>query len=91
MKDNNVVRTPFPILYFPEGKPVPPLLTTEELIHLLRLDVNGPKNPKFTLEYYRERGLLRGIQVGKHLRYSILDIVEFLEKQSDWTNRKNTP
>lgn len=78
----------FPILYFPDGKSVPPVLTTEELICLLRLDVDGPKNPKDTLEYYREKKLLRGIKVGQNMRYYLPDVLEFLSNQSDWTNRK---
>ena len=77
----------FPTLYFPDGKPVPPVLTTEELITLLRLDVDGPKVPKNTLEYYREKKLLRGIRVGKHLRYYLPDVIEFLNNQSEWTSR----
>ena len=40
--------------------PCPELLTEEEAIKYLRLDVNGPKNPKSTLKYYRDKGFLRG-------------------------------
>ena len=86
MKDTNNSHL-FPNLYFPNGKPVPPVLTTEELIHLLRLDVDGPKSPEGTLEYYREKKKLRGIKVGQHMRYYLPDVLEFLESQSDWTNR----
>ena len=85
-EDSHVV---IPTLYFPSGKPVPLVITEEELISLLRLDVDGPKNPKSTLEYYRDKGLLKGIRVGKHMRYYLPDIIKFLEDQSSYTNRKN--
>lgn len=76
-----------PTLYFPNGRRVPLVLTSEELIHFLRLDVNGPKSPEGTLEYYREEKKLRGIKVGQHMRYYLPDVLEFLENQSEWTNR----
>ena len=75
-------------LYFPDGKRVPLILTSEELIHFLRLDENGPKSPQATLEYYREKKLLRGIKLGQHMRYYLPDVIDFLNQQSDWTNRK---
>lgn len=84
--DENII---FPVLYFPDGKRVPPVLTTEEVISLLRLDVGGSKHPENTLEYYREKKLLKGIRLGQHLRYYISDVLEFLKNQSDWTNRKD--
>ena len=81
-----------PTLYFPNGKPVPPVLTPEELVHLLRLDVDGPKSPEGTLEYYREKKKLRGIKIGQHMRYYLPDVIKFLEHQADWTNRnKKSP
>ena len=77
-----------PNLYFPSGKRVPLVLTSEELTHFLRLDVDGPKSPESTLEYYREKKLLRGVKIGQHMRYFLPDVIKFLELQSDWTNRK---
>ena len=77
-----------PNLYFPNGKRVPLVLTSEELTHFLRLDVDGPKLPESTLEYYREKKLLRGVKIGQHMRYFLPDVIKFLELQSDWTNRK---
>ena len=84
---NNVLNN-IPTLYFPDGKRVPLVLTSEELVHFLRLDVNGPRSPENTLEYYREKKLLRGVKIGQHMRYYLPDVIEFLNLQSDWTNRK---
>lgn len=83
-KDLNRIQT----LYFPNGKRVPLVLTSEELCHFLRLDIDGPKSPESTLEYYREKKLLRGVKIGQHMRYFLPDVIKFLELQSDWTNRK---
>jgi hypothetical protein len=49
--------------------PCPDILTEDEAIRYLRLDENGPKNPKGTLRYYRYKGLLRGVRIGRNLRY----------------------
>ena len=84
---NMVNGNEFPTLHFPDGKPVPPVLTAEELIHLLRLDINGPKHPKSTLEYYREKNLLKGIKIGSNMRYFLPDVIDFLQNQSSWINR----
>ena len=81
-------RLNLPILFFPNGTRVPLVLTSQEVIHLLRLDVDGPKTPDKTLEYYRERKLLRGIKIGQNLRYYLPDVLAFIAQQSDWTNRK---
>ena len=81
--DNNLY---FGTVYFPNGKPVPELLTEEEAIHLLRLDVDGPKHPKMTLQHYRQEGLLRPTKVGKKLRYRLSELLRFLEEQTIKTN-----
>lgn len=65
--------------FFPDGTPVPDLLTAEETIRFLRLDINGPKHPETTLQYYRNEGLLRGTQVGKNLRYLRSELLRFLD------------
>ena len=57
----------------------PELLTEHEAIQFLRLDVEGPDNPAKTLQYYREKGLLRGTRVGKRLRYQGI-ILNFLDQ-----------
>lgn len=79
---------PYPV-YMPDGRPAPLILSEEELVFLLRLDKDsgGPKNPAYTLAYYRKHGL-RSIQMGKRIRYFLPDVLVFLENQSVFTNRK---
>ena len=77
-------------IFFPNGKPVPEVLVERELIELLRLDEDGPKEPALTIQYYRDKGLLKGVRIGKRIRYSKTEVIKFLEKQTEWTNRKNT-
>lgn len=63
-------------------EPCPELLTAEEAIRYLRLDVDGPEKPELTLRHYREKGLLRGCRVGRWLRYRRVDLDAFLEALS---------
>ena len=44
-------------------QPCPELLTEDEAIRYLRLDTIRIANPSATLRRYRERALLRGIQI----------------------------
>lgn len=74
------------ISYFPDGSPVPDLLTEEEAIRFLRLDDGGTKHPETTLEYYRSEGLLKGTRVGKRLRYLKSELFSFLDQQTKLTN-----
>ena len=60
--------------------PCPELLTEAEAIRYLRLDVNGPKNPQGTLKYYRDKGLLRGVRIGRNLRYPRKELDCMIEK-----------
>ena len=64
-------------------QPCPELLTAEEAISYLRLDVDGPKDPEGTLTYYREKGLLRGTRVGRSLRYRRVELERFLEAKTE--------
>lgn len=73
-------------IYFPDGSPVPELLTEQETIYFLRLDVDGPMYPEKTLQHYRQEGLLRPTQVGKKLRYLKSELLKFLEEQTERTN-----
>ena len=83
---NNYITT----IYFPDGNPVPEVLTENDLIKLLRLNEDGPKDPTLTIHYYRDKGLLRGIRIGKRIRYTKQEVLNFLQKQTEWTNRKQT-
>ena len=65
-------------------RPVPEVMTEEEVIRMLRLD--EAKNPRQTLQYYRERGLLRATRIGRWLRYTRTEVLRFLERQTAATN-----
>ena len=60
--------------------PCPEVLTEEEAIRYLRLDVDGPAKPELTLRHYREKGLLRATKVGRRLRYRRVELDHMLEK-----------
>jgi hypothetical protein len=45
----------------------------------LRLDLIDIKDPTDTLAYYRRKGLLRGTQIGKCVRYRRVEVERFLE------------
>ncbi len=75
------------VVFFPNGKPVPEVLTEQEAIELLRLD-DGPKHPEKTLQYYRTEGLLKGIKIGKKLRYTKTEMLRFLERLSETKEEK---
>ena len=76
--------------YMPDGSPVPDLLTEDEAIKFLRLDENGPKNARNTLKYYRDEGLLHAVRVGKRYRYQRKELLEFLDRATERTNRIST-
>jgi len=77
----------FPVLPSPNGQiqPCPDLLTPDEVVRFLRLDIDGPAKPLKTLQYYRYRGLLRGIQVGKRLRYTRAEVLRFIDRLTEKT------
>ncbi len=58
----------------------PELLTEEEAVRYLRLDVEGPNKPELTLRYYREKGKLRSTKVGRRMRYRRVELDRFLER-----------
>ena len=60
-----------------------PVLTEAETIRWLRLDVGGPKDPSGTLKYYRQRGLLRAVRIGRHLRYTVPELNAFLGRMAE--------
>ncbi len=64
-------------------EPCPELLTLDEAIRYLRLDVEGgPERPDLTLRRYRDLGLLHGIRVGRRIRYRRVDLDEFLAEKA---------
>ncbi len=60
--------------------PCPELLTEDEAIRYLRLDINGPKNPSGTLKYYRDQGVLRAVRIGRNLRYPRMELDCMIQK-----------
>lgn len=60
-----------------------PVLTEDEAIHFLRLDVHGPTKPARTLRHYREKGLLRATRIGRNLRYPEKELLRFLDQVTD--------
>ena len=63
--------------------PCPELLTEDETIRYLRLDVDGSPDPVRTLTYYRNKGQLRAIKVGRKNRYRRQDLENFLAEKSE--------
>ena len=58
----------------------PELLTEDEAIRYLRLDLIDVDDPRETLRRYRKLGLLRGTQVGKCVRYRLVELEAFLAR-----------
>ena len=86
-KATNETIPTFPVLPSPNGQiqPCPELLTPDEVVRFLRLDVDGPADPMQTLRYYRERGLLRGVKVGRRMRYTRKELLRFIDRLSEKT------
>jgi len=61
----------------------PELLTEEEAIRYLRLDVIDIEDPAGTLRYYRKKGLLRATQVGKCIRYRRIELERLLDRLTE--------
>lgn len=60
--------------------PCPDLLTEEEAVRYLRLDIIDIEEPAETLRRYRKQGLIRGTQVGKCVRYRRAELERFLDR-----------
>ncbi len=71
------------ILPGPAPAPCPELLTEDEAIRYLRLDLIDVEDPAGTLRYYRRQGLLRGTQVGKCVRYRRVELERLLDRLTD--------
>lgn len=55
-----------------------PLLTEHEACEWLRLtDPGGPKDPAGTLRFYRQKRLLRGVRIGRRMRYHVSELERF--------------
>jgi hypothetical protein len=60
--------------------PCPEILTEEEAIRYLRLDKEGPRYPANTLKYYRDIDVLRGVRIGRHMRYPRRELDAMVER-----------
>lgn len=73
--------------WMPDGKggmmPTPDLLTTDEAVRYLRLDLVKIKDPKKTLTYYRKEGTLKAAQVGKQLVFPVVELQKLVKKQME--------
>jgi hypothetical protein len=58
--------------------PCPALLTEDEAIRYLRLDTIGRKDPSKTLQFYRERGLIKPTRISNVNFYMRSELDTFL-------------
>ncbi|MBA7650239.1 hypothetical protein ES703_58042 [subsurface metagenome] len=81
--DNYAFVIPFVL---PDGNggftPCPEVLTEDEVVRYLRLDLEGSSDPRQTLKYYRDKGELVAIRIGRKNRYRRRDLDDFLSKKS---------
>ena len=78
MKGLDAVNQYQAVSYFADGAHVPDVLTEEEAIKFLRLDIDGPKEPSATLKHYRDKNMLRGTRIGRRYRYSRAELLKFI-------------
>ena len=65
--------------YLPDGRPLPLILNSTDLILLLRLDDRDPALAKNTLKYYRDLNWLKGFKVGNRIVYHRDEVLKFIE------------
>ena len=65
--------------YFANGTVAPELLTEQEAIIFLRLDIDGPQNPKVALKHFRDKGLLRPTKIKKKYCYQRKELLRFID------------
>jgi len=85
-KQNIAFSTP---AVLPDGEggftPCPELLTEAEAIRYLRLDTLGVRDPRKTLQYYRERGLIKPARISNVNRYRRIELDRFMETLTNLT------
>ena len=62
--------------------PCPEVLTQDEAIQYLRLDKQKADAAK-TLQYYRDKKLLKATKIGKNLLYSRKELERFIDVQTN--------
>ena len=68
--------------------PCPALLTAEEAVRYLRLDTLGRKDPAKSLQWYRERALLRATRISNVNFYTRAALDDFLAKMTALTGER---
>ncbi len=69
---------------FHDGRPVPPLLTAEEVCHYLRLDEGREaEHAVRALERYVSKGLIRPTRVGRRNRFWRAELDRFIEQRPE--------
>jgi len=63
--------------------PCPEVLTEEEAIRYLRLDLEEHSDSRQTLKYYRDKGELVAVRIGRRNRYRRRDLDDFLSRKSE--------
>ena len=70
--------------WLPDGSggvnPCPYVLTEQEAIRFIRLDLISVKNPDATLRRYRKDGLLQAVQISKAICYTRPELIKFVKK-----------
>jgi len=69
----------FSVVFMPDGRPAPAVMTSDEVIEFLRLD--GKKGER-TLKYYRDEDELCGIRIGRKVRYPLDEVLRFLAQKA---------
>ena len=74
----DIVEQTFSVVFLPDGRPAPAVLTADETVSLLRLD---NANPLRTLKHYRDEQLLVGVRIGRKVRYPLDEVMRFLAQK----------
>jgi hypothetical protein len=73
-----VKKCDFTVVFLPDGRPAPAVLTGDEVALFLRLDGVGQR----TLKFWRDQGKLIGVRLGRRVRYRLEDVLTFLAKKA---------
>lgn len=76
-----------PVVFMPDGRPAPAVLTGEETAEFLRLDTGDPMR---TLKYFRDERQLVGIRIGRKVRYPLAEVLRFLAEKVARLSQKGT-
>lgn len=67
------------VVFLPDGRPAPAILTAEETADLLRLE---GEHPERTLKFYRDEGQLTGVRLGRKVRYPLGEVLRFVAQKT---------